>query len=118
MTLVLVTGASGFIGGHIVEQLLLKGYKVRGTVQSIENTSSYDHLNGLINAENLEIVEASLLQEETSWMNISKDVEYVMHVASPFVLGPEDPEETLMMPGRKHFLCLLLFRFIVQSLNI
>jgi NADP-dependent 3-hydroxy acid dehydrogenase YdfG len=32
-SLVLVTGASGFIGMHIVEQLLLAGYHVRGTVR-------------------------------------------------------------------------------------
>lgn len=32
-SLVLVTGASGFIATHIVEQLLLAGYHVRGTVR-------------------------------------------------------------------------------------
>ena len=32
--LVLVTGASGFIGAHIVSQLLEKDYFVRGTVRS------------------------------------------------------------------------------------
>jgi len=29
---VLVTGATGFIAGHVISQLLLKGYKVRGIV--------------------------------------------------------------------------------------
>jgi uncharacterized protein YbjT (DUF2867 family) len=33
-SLVLVTGASGFIATHIIDQLLLAGYKVRGTVRS------------------------------------------------------------------------------------
>lgn len=32
-SLVLVTGASGFIATHIVDQLLLAGYHVRGTVR-------------------------------------------------------------------------------------
>ncbi|KAL2068182.1 hypothetical protein VTL71DRAFT_16280 [Oculimacula yallundae] len=32
-SLVLVTGASGFVATHIVEHLLLSGYKVRGTVR-------------------------------------------------------------------------------------
>jgi NAD(P)-dependent dehydrogenase (short-subunit alcohol dehydrogenase family) len=32
-SLVLVTGASGFIATHIVDQLLLAGYRVRGTVR-------------------------------------------------------------------------------------
>jgi uncharacterized protein YbjT (DUF2867 family) len=35
-SLVLVTGASGFIATHIVDQLLLAGYHVRGTVRSKE----------------------------------------------------------------------------------
>lgn len=30
---VLVTGVNGFIGSHIADQLLLSGYKVRGTVR-------------------------------------------------------------------------------------
>lgn len=32
-SLVLVTGASGFVATHIVDQLLLAGYNVRGTVR-------------------------------------------------------------------------------------
>jgi nucleoside-diphosphate-sugar epimerase len=31
---VLVTGANGFIGSHVADQLLLAGYKVKGTVRS------------------------------------------------------------------------------------
>lgn len=33
-TLVLVTGANGFIASHIIDQLLEKGFKVRGTVRA------------------------------------------------------------------------------------
>jgi dihydroflavonol-4-reductase len=33
--LILVTGASGFVGKWTVVQLLQKGYRVRGTVRSI-----------------------------------------------------------------------------------
>lgn len=32
-SLVLVTGASGYMATHVVDQLLLAGYKVRGTVR-------------------------------------------------------------------------------------
>lgn len=35
-SLVLVTGANGFIASHVVDQLLKKGYKVRGTVRTLE----------------------------------------------------------------------------------
>lgn len=33
-SLVLVTGVNGFIGSHVADQLLLAGYRVRGTVRS------------------------------------------------------------------------------------
>ena len=33
-SLVLVTGANGFIGSHVADQFLTVGYRVRGTVRS------------------------------------------------------------------------------------
>ena len=36
MTQVLVTGGSGFVGGHAIVQLLAAGYEVRTTVRSLE----------------------------------------------------------------------------------
>lgn len=33
MSLVLVTGISGFLGAHVVNELLKAGYKVRGTAR-------------------------------------------------------------------------------------
>lgn len=49
---VCVTGASGFIATHIVEQLLEKGYKVNGTVREVEGADQkYKVLFDLPNAE-------------------------------------------------------------------
>ncbi|HWL49190.1 MAG TPA: NAD-dependent epimerase/dehydratase family protein, partial [Acidimicrobiia bacterium] len=44
---VLVTGASGFIASHIVQQLLEGGYRVRGTVRDPDKTRAEGHLTGL-----------------------------------------------------------------------
>ena len=96
---VLVTGASGFIAGHLINQLLLKGYKVRATVRSKE-TSRYDHLMKITNAEkNLEIVEADLTKQSSWESSFADGVEFVFHVAAPVILKPDDPETVLMQPS-------------------
>jgi dihydroflavonol-4-reductase len=103
-----VTGCSSFIGGHVVSQLLHKGYKVRGTVRSKE-TSQYQHLLRLVGGDTnrLEIVEANLL-DPASWEKVFEGgVEYVFHVAAPYILKPPDPETTLLLPiveGTQHIL--------------
>ncbi|KAK4548843.1 hypothetical protein LTR36_008616 [Oleoguttula mirabilis] len=38
-SLVLVTGTSGFLGSHIADQLLLAGYRVRGTTRDLSRSS-------------------------------------------------------------------------------
>lgn len=63
---VLVTGASGYLASHVVQQLLQDGYQVRGTVRSLTNPLKVDPLKKLgEEAENrLELVEADLTNEE------------------------------------------------------
>ena len=67
--MVLVTGASGFLGSHVVKALLEEGYKVRGTVRLLDNDTKVKPLRelGAAYAENqLDLVEADLTKPE-SW---------------------------------------------------
>ena len=91
---VLVTGASSFIGSHVVLNLLQKGYLVRGTLRDlskknevIETTS--ENYNGDIN-DRLEFVKANLLEDD-GWSKAAIGCDYVIHLASPFPLAePKD----------------------------
>ena len=84
--MVLVTGASGYIAGHIIKQLLQKGYNVRGTVRSLKNApTKYKHLYDLQTDEQsnkLELVEADLTSDD-KWDSVIDGCSYIMSVASP-----------------------------------
>ena len=82
--LVLVTGASGFLATHVVKQLLELGYRVRGTVRSLNNQKKVEPLKVLVKnpKHELELVEADLC-DENSWLAAVKDCTYVIHTASP-----------------------------------
>ena len=95
--LVLVTGATGYIATHIVQQLLQAGYRVRGTVRSLKNEEKVKPLYELCPEENdkLELVECDLL-DENCWDAAVKDCTYVLHTASPLPLShPKDEDEVI-----------------------
>jgi len=59
--LVLVTGASGFLGSRLVLMLLEEGYKVKGTVRDPNNKQKVAPLKALPHGERLELVKADLI---------------------------------------------------------
>lgn len=96
---VLVTGASGFIASHIVQQLLERGYRVRATVRDPEMARAEGHLTGLRGAaERLELTGADLLTSG-AFDNGVRDCEYVIHTASPYALDAADPQVDLVEPA-------------------
>jgi len=59
-SLVLVTGANGFIASHVVDQLLESGYHVRGTVRNISKCQwMEEQFNSKYGAGKLELVVVS-----------------------------------------------------------
>ncbi|KAL7543256.1 hypothetical protein ACHAXR_012562 [Thalassiosira sp. AJA248-18] len=48
---VLVTGANGYLGSHIVQQLIERGYDVHACVRNAGNESSVKHLKHLLNIQ-------------------------------------------------------------------
>ncbi|VDP12082.1 unnamed protein product [Onchocerca flexuosa] len=87
---VLVTGASGFIGIHCVQQLLKENYTVRGTIRDLNNHVKVEPLKQLEGAaERLELVEADL-ESDQGWSQATTDCTYVLHVASPFPIVTDE----------------------------
>jgi Nucleoside-diphosphate-sugar epimerases len=95
---VLVTGGTGFVGVHIILQLLQKGYKVKTTLRSISSKNKViDTLksNGITTFDNLTFVEADLSKDD-NWEVAMKGCDYVLSVASPvFMTIPKDEDEAI-----------------------
>ena len=62
----MVTGVSGYLGSHVTKQLLEAGYKVKGTVRSLENEAKIEPLKNLAPNSKfpLDLVAADLTQDE------------------------------------------------------
>lgn len=105
---VLLTGVSGFVGSHTAIQLLEKGYYVTGTLRDMKRA---DEIRQIItkhtaHIDNLTFAEAELSDEKT-WLELSRGVDYIQHIASPFprVLPKNDDE--LIIPARAGVLNIL-----------
>ncbi|MDG2435076.1 MAG: aldehyde reductase [Gammaproteobacteria bacterium] len=100
MDKVLVTGATGFIALHCIQQLLDQGYQVKGTVRSEDKKNEVieSMRKNSKHPENLSIVYADLLKDE-GWNEAVDGCRYVLHVASPFVLEEPEHEDILIRPA-------------------
>ena len=96
---VCVTGASGFVASHCVQQLLEAGYTVHGTVRSLTNPDKVRHLTSLFGAsERLKLFEADLLKEG-SFDEAVAGCEAVLHTASPFTSDKTMTEDDFCKPA-------------------
>lgn len=94
---VLLTGISGFLGGHIALQLLNSGYTVRGSVRNLAKADKVRQTLGKAGADitRLECVALDLTSDH-GWDDAMAGVRYLQHTASPFVLRmPQDRNELI-----------------------
>jgi len=97
---VLVTGASGYIGSHVVANLLSKGMKVRATVRDSSDPERVGHLESLPVSDGggLEIVEMDLLDSESVQRAVS-DCQSVIHTAAVVVLKSKRAQKEIVDPS-------------------
>ncbi|KXS21933.1 NAD(P)-binding protein [Gonapodya prolifera JEL478] len=96
---VIVTGASGYIAAHVVDQFLKHGYRVVGTVRS---ASKGEYLKKLFAAYG-DAFEYSIvpdMQVEGAFDEAAKGTQGFIHVASPFFTeNVTDPNAQLVTPA-------------------
>ena len=76
---VLVTGAAGFLGSHLVETMLEEGAMVMGIDNFI--TGNADNLSE-VESENLRFIEADVTQPAGNYLQ-GEVFDYIFHFASP-----------------------------------
>lgn len=94
---VLLTGISGFLGGHIALGLLKAGYTVRGSVRNSAKAGKVRDTLARHGADTnrLEFVELDLTRNE-GWREAVEGCRYLQHTASPFVIKmPRDRMELI-----------------------
>jgi dihydroflavonol-4-reductase len=82
---VLVTGASGFVAGHVIAELRRHGYTIRGT-----SRKPVDGLDDVVNAD---------LTRDDGWAAAVDGCDYVVHVASPFPRVMPKSEDEVVRPA-------------------
>ncbi|QEU60773.1 hypothetical protein KDRO_D04680 [Kluyveromyces lactis] len=101
---VLLTGASGFIALHVLDQLLTAGYEVVGTVRSEEKAEpikkelAKEHPSGKYQFE--VVVDIAAPNAFDAVFQKHTDLKYVLHTASPFSFGlTKSNEENYLIPA-------------------
>src|SRR5215472_2205048 len=99
MSKVLVTGGSGFVGAHVVLQLLSAGHEVRATVRSLKREGDVRAMlkaGGQETGDSLSFFAADLIGD-AGWRDAVAGCDYVMHVASPIPGSAPKHEDELII---------------------
>ncbi|MGN2638560.1 NAD-dependent epimerase/dehydratase family protein [Nocardia takedensis] len=86
-----MTGATGFVAGHVIGDLFGQGYEVRATVRDLDDIGAHRHLHAMAAdaRAKLELVHADL-GSDAGWDDAAADCEFVLHIASPLPIS-HDP---------------------------
>jgi nucleoside-diphosphate-sugar epimerase len=97
---VLVTGATGYVAGWIIKQLLEEGITVHAAVRNPNDKEKLAHLDKIAanTKGNIRYFKSDLLING-SYAEAMENCELVFHTASPFVTQVKDPQKDLIDPA-------------------
>lgn len=117
---VLVSGASGYIAGYLVRQLVAEGWTVHGTLRSLSRQAEVRRLLA-VDDRRLRLFAADLTAD-AGWAEALAGCTHVAHVASPVPAGVPRHADELIVPARDGVLRALRFaraagvqRFVMTS---
>ena len=96
---VLVTGASGYVAGWIVKELLTSGVTIHATVRDPDSPKSAPLLDMAANAPGKIMLFKADLLDEGSFDEAMQGCGIVFHTASPFTTSAKDPQTELIDPA-------------------
>ncbi|MGB0850912.1 MAG: NAD-dependent epimerase/dehydratase family protein, partial [Bacteroidia bacterium] len=99
---VMLTGATGYVGGHIAKKLMENGHVVHAPVRNPDSKEKLKYLNEIAaNTEgSIKFFKADLL-DDGSYKKAMQGCELVIHTASPFITTTKDPQRDLVDPALK-----------------
>jgi len=101
MAKVLVTGATGFIAGHVIHQLVEAGHELTGTARSASKANALNRTLSAYAGKPIRIdIRAADLSSDAGWTEAAQGMDYVQHIASPFPPNLPNDHDELITPAR------------------
>jgi uncharacterized protein YbjT (DUF2867 family) len=99
-SLVVVTGANGYVASNVVEQLLIAGYRVRGVVRSIKRAGWMEEfLDAKYGKGNFSLVEVPNMAIPGAYDNAVKGASGLAHIATPVLESVVSQKPSVIILG-------------------
>ncbi|EXJ87758.1 hypothetical protein A1O1_04685 [Capronia coronata CBS 617.96] len=105
-SLIIVTGANGFIASHTIQQLLRAGYRVVGTVRSASKADVVQKTHAQLSPKAAHLLSTAVvpdIADPDAYIDLFKSTSpaAVIHLASPFSYSVTDFERDMLQPAVK-----------------